>query len=216
VGEQLELQQKTPRTPIVSILLLINGAAFFLELLAPGFVIRHFALWPLGDVQMMEALPAQMVTGEFHLWQLLTYAFLHGSVWHLFLNMFVLWMFGMPVEAVWGRRLFIFYYLICVVGAAIVQLLVVSSGVQAGAPSLGASGGVFAILMAFGMLYPNQTVVLLFPPIPMKAKYFVVLIGIVQLMMGLSVSQTGVAYFAHLAGMVFGLLFIVVFRLRRR
>lgn len=214
--EQLEPPQKTSRTPIVSILLLINVVAFFLELLAPGFVIRHFALWPLGDVQMMEAVPAQMVTGEFHVWQLLTYAFLHGSVLHLFLNMFVLWMFGMPVEGVWGPRVFILYYLVCVVGAAIVQLLVVSSGVQPGAPSLGASGGVFAILMAFGMLYPNQVVVLLLPPIPMKAKYFVVLIGFVQLMMGLSASQTGVAYFAHLAGMVFGLLFIVVFRLRIR
>lgn len=141
----------------------------------------------------------------------LTYGFLHADASHLLINMFQLWMFGRDIERVWGPRRFALYYIVCVVGAGIVQLIV--AAVQGGAYStLGASGGVFGILMAFGLLFPNRQVMLLFPPIPMKAKYLVVLFGLFELFYGVSGYMPGVANFAHLGGMVFGFALIAYWR----
>lgn len=202
--------------PVVMLLLATNIIAYFV-LSAGGTDIglQHFALWPMAPESAME-LPAGVSPGSFQPWQLVTYAFLHGNLLHLLINMFVLWMFGGPIERTWGSSVFALYYFVCVIGAGVVQLLISSSGMMDPAPSLGASGGVFGILLAFGMLFPNQTVVLLIPPIPMKAKYFVILIGIVELIFGVTGTQQGVANFAHLAGLVFGFVFIMLFRGRLR
>lgn len=197
--------------PVVTSLLVANVVIFIALLGAPYLGLQHLALWPLGVETGMQ-MPPGMAAGEFRPWQLVTYAFLHGGLLHLFINMFVLWMFGSAMERAWGSSTFALYYGVCILGAGVVQLLMTSSGLTPAAPALGASGGVFAILLAFGMTFPNQVVVLLIPPIPMKAKYFVVLIGIVELVVGVTGTQQGVANFAHLAGMVFGLLFILALR----
>ncbi|WP_404369049.1 rhomboid family intramembrane serine protease [Marinobacter sp.] len=212
--EQQEIMARGP-IPVITTLLIANGLIFLALLSAPYAGMQHFALWPLTPTVDVP-LPPGVQPGSFMPWQLVTYAFLHGGLLHLFINMFVLWMFGGPLERAWGSRTFAFYYFFCIVGAGFVQLLVSSSGLGAAAPSLGASGGVFAILLAFGMKFPNQIVVLLIPPIPMKAKYFVVLLGALELFAGVFGTQQGVANFAHLAGMVFGLIYLSVFREQTR
>ena len=166
---------------------------------------QHFALWPLAS-----PFP------EFKVWQLLTYGFLHDmrTLSHLFFNMFGLWMFGRDLERMLGAQRFLTYYLTCVVGAGIVQLTVafVTGGIY---PTLGASGGVFGLLLLYGMTFPNRMVVLLFPPIPMKAKYFVLVFGLLELYLGVSGRTPGVANFAHLGGMLFGFLLLQFWRRRR-
>jgi membrane associated rhomboid family serine protease len=202
-------------TPVVTTLLLANGLMYLALLSAPYLGMEVLALWPLiepVDIQF----PPGVEPGEFHLWQLVTYAFLHGGLLHLFINMFVLWMFGGPIEREWGSPRFAAFYGFCILGAGVVQVMLSSIGVIPPAPSVGASGGVFAILLAFGMKFPNQIVVLLIPPIPMKAKYFVIFLGVFQLLAGVFGTQQGVANFAHLAGMLFGLVFILLFDPRRR
>lgn len=201
--------------PVIWLLLATNAIVFLLLMTAPQWGVQNFALWPLGPVELPEA-AANIQAGDFQVWQLVTHAFLHGGGLHLFINMFVLWMFGGPIEKTWGSKMFAVYYFVCIIGAGLVQLLVSSSGIAEARPALGASGGVFAILLAFGMMYPNQMVMLIIPPIPMKAKYFVILIGIVELIIGATGTQQGVANFAHLAGMVFGFLFIQMFRSQLR
>jgi membrane associated rhomboid family serine protease len=146
-------------------------------------------------------------------WQLLSYGFLHdpGNFAHLIFNMLALLMFGAPLEYVWGNRRFLTYYLTCVAGAGLCQLLVGSWAVMQGGsayPTIGASGGVFGLLLAYGMLFPNQRVMLLIPPIPMKARTLVFVYGAIELLLGFSGLQPGVAHFAHLGGMLFGYLLI--------
>ena len=130
---------------------------------------------------------------------------------HIFFNMFGLWMFGSPVEQTWGPRRFLFYYLVCIVGAGIVQLITaaISGGIY---PTIGASGGIFGILLAFGMLFPNRPVFLIFFPVPIPAKYMVVGYGLLELWAGVGGTQPGVANFAHLGGMLFGFLLILRWR----
>ena len=112
-------------------------------------------------------------------------------------------MFGRDIERLMGARRFLTYYLVCVVGAGIVQLI--AGVIQGyGVPTVGASGGVFGIFLAYGMAFPNRRIMLMFPPIPMPAKYFVILLGIFELTMGYSGASPGIANFAHLGGMVFG------------
>lgn len=197
--------------PVIDTLLVVNVIAFVWLLSAPYVGMQHFALWPMLPEDSIPT-PAGVPAGEFHFWQLLTYAFLHGGLLHLAINMFVLWMFGGPIERVWGSRVFAVYYFFCVVGAGAVQVTMTSIGLTPPAPSVGASGGVFAILLAFGMRFPDQYLILLIPPIPIKAKYFVILLGALQLFAGVFGTQAGVANFAHLAGMAFGLIFILAFR----
>lgn len=150
-------------TPVVQTLLILNGATFLLELYSGGRLIEVLALWPLGS-------SGTEVFGEsaarFYLWQLVTYSFLHGSVMHLLLNMYGLWLFGSRMEHVWGSQAFALYYFICVIGAGLVQLLVVTLGAREGGmyPTLGASGGVYGVLLAFGLTFPNERLILVFPP----------------------------------------------------
>jgi|SRR5690606_25102312 len=196
-----------PRLPKITQTLLIANVVLFLLQQLPqlGGMFTQLMLWPLGSQQAFLDSPG------FEPWQLLTYGFLHGSFGHLFFNMLALYMFGAPLEMTWGEKRFLTYYLVCVVGAGLCQLLVTGMFGEFN-PVLGASGGVFGLLLAFGMLFPNQRVMLLFPPIPMKARTFVIVFGAIELLLGFTGWQPGVAHFAHLGGMLFGWLLIRYWR----
>jgi membrane associated rhomboid family serine protease len=182
--------------PVIFALLISNALAYVATHLL-RMPVDGLALWPLGV--------------NFAPWQPVTYAFLHANEIHLFFNMFALWMFGRQIEYVWGSQRFLIFYFVTVVGAAIAQLIV--AAVQGGIyPTVGASGGVFGVLLAFGMLFPNQRVMLIFPPVILPAKYFVLIYGALELYFGVSGTSPGVAHFAHLGGMVFGWLLIVYWR----
>lgn len=189
---------------VIFALLIINGVVFALQQISPRFLMINFALWPAGPSN-----------SPFMPWQLVTYGFLHGNLMHIAFNMFALWMFGRELELIMGPRRFITYFLTCVIGAGFIQLIV--AGTQGGLyPTVGASGGVFGILLAYGLAFPNRTIMLLFPPIPMKAKYFVLVFGLLELYLGVSGSAPGVANFAHLGGMLFGFLLLRYWSRSRR
>jgi len=198
--------------PVTMALMIANVAIFLLQgALGGPFALADFMLWPMGGGEYNPASTAP----SFMPWQLLTYGFMHGSFTHLLFNMFALFMFGAPLEHTWGNRRFLTYFLVCIAGAGVLQLIVgwwVTSNGGAAYPTLGASGGVFGILLAYGMLFPNQRVMLLFPPIPMKARTLVILYGVAELFLGVSGLQPGVAHFAHLGGMLFGWLMIRYWR----
>ncbi|MGB3392578.1 MAG: rhomboid family intramembrane serine protease [Stenotrophomonas sp.] len=196
-----------PRLPTITKTLLIANVALFLLQMLPqtAGAFEQLMLWPLGSQEVNPYSPG------FEPWQLLSYGFLHGSFGHLFFNMLALFMFGAPLELTWGEKRFLTYYLTCVVGAGLCQLLVTAWAGEYN-PVLGASGGVFGLLLAYGMLFPNQRVMLLFPPIPMKARTFVIVFGAIELMLGFTGWQPGVAHFAHLGGMLFGWLLIRYWR----
>ena len=183
--------------PVTQSLIGINVIAFAAEGLLGTRWFADFMLWPVGV--------------DFAPWQILTYGFMHGSLTHLLFNMLALYMFGSDLENVWGQRRYLTYYLSCVVSAAIAQLLVtwIMGSMY---PTVGASGGVFGLLLAFGMLFPRRTVVLLIPPVPMPAWLFVTLYGLIELYLGITGSAAGVAHFAHLGGMVGGYLLIMYWR----
>lgn len=190
-------------------LLLINIAVFAVQSVTGPMLIGPFALWPPASPQFPGA-------PGFELWQVITYGFLHGGLNHLFFNMLALYMFGGEVEHLLGSRRYLQYYLACVVGAAIAQLIVVSSLDMPPVPTLGASGGVFGLLLAFGMAFPQRRIMLLFPPIPMPAWLFVTLYGVLELYLGVTGSGQGVAHFAHLGGMAAGYALLVFWRGRPR
>jgi len=198
-----------PRTPAgipnaIFALLVINGLVFALQQMDLRFMMVNFALWP-----------ATIERSPFMPWQLLTYGFLHGNLTHIAFNMFGLWMFGRELEVLMGSQRFLIYFLVCVIGAGVVQLVV--AAVQGGLyPTVGASGGVFGILLAYGMTFPNRIVVPLFPPIPMRARTFVIVYGLLELYLGVSGGAPGVANFAHLGGMLFGFLLLRRWSRRRR
>jgi membrane associated rhomboid family serine protease len=195
---------------VTRFLIAANILVFALQQFMGQVLIVKFALWPIGD---FFASDVQGPIG-FRPWQLVTSAFLHGGVAHLVLNMFALFMFGKEIERALGSTRFAALYGASVLTASLTQLLVVTAtgGVY---PTLGASGGVFGVLLAFGVLFPNQMVVLLFPPIPMRAKYFVALYGIVELFQGVLGTQAGVAHFAHLGGMLGAGIVLLAWRRRR-
>lgn len=186
--------------PATRAIIAANVVAFVLQQYFGDSMLRLFALWPLGTL--------------FAPWQLVTYAFLHGSIAHIFFNMFALFMFARPLEYFWGRARFSVFYLACVIAAAATQLL---TAALAGStePTLGASGGVFGLLLAFAMYFPRQRITLLFPPIPMPAWLFVTLYGVLELVLGVTNTEAGVAHFAHLGGMLGGALVILYWRARR-
>lgn len=204
-ARQLRQPQQSAVPNVIFALLVLNGLAFALQQYNPSFMVLNFGLWPTG-------VPAS----PFAPWQLLTYGFLHGDIMHIAFNMFALWMFGRELELLMGPQRFLTYYLTCVIGAGVIQLMVAKF--QGGLyPTIGASGGVFGILLAFGMTFPNRMIMLIFPPIPMRAKYFVVLYGLLELYLGVSGNAPGVAHFAHLGGMLFGFLLLQYWsRTRRR
>ncbi len=179
--------------------LLLAGtvAASLLAFATGGALFSWFALWPLG--------------GGFAPWQLATYALLHGGALHLAFNMYGLWMFGSELERLWGPRRLLQYYVVCVLVAGLVQL-VVASEAPVPYPTVGASGGLFGLLLGYAMLFPHRRLMLLFPPIPMPAWLFAVLFGLLELTLGVSGKTSGIAHFAHLGGMVGGWLMLRYWR----
>ena len=177
-----------PLPPVTKALMLICTAVFCVQLLLPVLPVDAlFALWPLGS-------------GRFWPWQVVSYAFLHGDMMHLFFNMLGLWMFGSELERLWGRNRYLQMLLASVIAAALVQLgFTLLTGSRA--PTVGASGGLFGLLLSYGMLFPNRVIMPLFPPIPMKARTFVMVFGGLELLFGLT-GGGGVAHFAHLGGML--------------
>jgi membrane associated rhomboid family serine protease len=192
--------------PVIKALLIANGLMWlFFGLFLPAltsqmsvFVIfrEYLELWPLGT--------------NFWPWQLITYMFLHGGFWHIFFNMLMLWMFGMELEYTWGSAKFLLYYMLCGIGAGIANLLVAPLLGQV-APTVGASGAVFGILIAFGMLWPDRPIYVYFL-LPIKAKYFIAASIGLELFTGVTGSSDGVAHVAHLGGAAVGFLFILTER----
>ena len=204
---------------VIFALLIANGVAFALQQVYGPFARYYLALWPIADgmyptyEQFLAAWPR--LAAPFEPWQLLTYGFLHANTTHIFFNMFGLWMFGRDLENLMGSKRFLIYFLVCVVGAGVIQLIV--AGVQGGLyPTVGASGGVFGILLAYGLTFPNRIVVPLFPPIPMRAITFVFIFGLLELYLGVSGGAPGVANFAHLGGMLFGFILLRYWKGQRR
>lgn len=196
--------------PVTKALLFVNIAMFLLQQIFDVPISDWLALWPI--------LPdAEVLSGNslFMPWQLVSYAFLHGEPMHLIFNMLALVMFGAQLEHLWGSRRYLIYFGVCVLGAGLCQLALASASVSQGGqiyPTIGASGGVFGLLLGYGMLFPNQRVMLLFPPIPMKARTLVIVYGVLELLLGFTGLQPGVAHFAHLGGMLFGGLLLLYWR----
>ncbi len=224
--------------PITKNLIIINFIVWLATLVLSsrtGFDIKRF-----GALHYFEA-------SDFNPVQLITYMFMHADFTHFFFNMFALFMFGTTIERTLGQKRFLFYYISCGLGAAIIQEitwyftwesiftmpLANQNGIsleemsqaiaQAQAMgynmpflnqllTVGASGAVYGILLAFGMIFPNQPIYMMFIPIPIKAKYFVIGYGAIELLYGLSMANDGVAHFAHLGGMLFGLLMIIYWK----
>jgi len=188
--------------PAIRTLLLINFVVFLCEPLGGGVLLKLFALWPPGS---------QL----FRPWQLITYAFLHGSWGHIIFNMLALFMFGRALELYWGAQRLVTYYLVCVLSAALTQLAV-QHGMGATEEVIGASGGVFGLLLAFAWYFPKALIISLPIPIPLPAWLFVPLYGLAELYYGVSGREQGVAHFAHLGGLAGGALCILYWRLRHR
>jgi membrane associated rhomboid family serine protease len=188
--------------PVTRALILINVALYLLEKVAGGFLLSHFALWPLGNEL-------------FRPWQLLTYAFLHDptNVFHLLLNMFALFMFGRSLEMYWGGRRFLTYFLICALVGGLTQLLITRLAPESGY-TVGASGGVFGVLLAFAWFFPRQKLIVLPIPIPLPAWFVVAAYAVIELFFGITGRQQSVAHFAHLGGMLGGILCIAYWRAR--
>lgn len=177
--------------------------------------LTDFSLW--GRYRLAMFFPT---SDYFRPFQIVTHMFMHADIGHLFFNMFAVFMFGPPLEATWGAKRFLFYYLLTGFGSVLLHTLVRGleiywfgeSMFAANVPSLGASGAVFGLLVGYGMLFPDNRIMLLFPPIPLKAKYFVLIYAAVELFMGLGNFNTGVAHYAHLGGALFGFLLILYWR----
>ncbi|HET7269068.1 MAG TPA: rhomboid family intramembrane serine protease [Oleiagrimonas sp.] len=197
--------------PVTRALLIANVAVYLLQQLFPLVITALFALWPWGTAGI-GATPHGTVEVGFHVWQLVTYGFMHGSITHIAFNMFALWMFGGPIERLFGQREFLIYYFTCVIVAGLCHELVVQFFTHGTAYTIGASGGVFGLLLAFGMMFPHERIMLIIPPIPMPAWVFVTGYGVLELVLGLMGAESNVAHFAHLGGMLGGFLLIEYWR----
>ena len=170
----------------------------------------------------------------YHWWQPLTHMFMHGGFWHLFFNMYTLFIFGTHLERIWGTRKFLLFYFVTGIGAAAVhtgvEWLQVQNWMAAAAdgslaaqnaihmlkmpPTVGASGAIYGVLMGYAMLYPDSVLTLIFPPISMKAKWFVLVFAAIELLTGVTGTGGGIAHFAHLGGLIFG--FILIWYWKKR
>jgi len=196
--------------PVTKALLIANALVFLMQqfLGDPAFV--SFMLWPLGS----GGDPTVPGVG-FGVWQLLTYGFLHGGWMHIFFNMLALFMFGAPLEYVWKQNRFLTYYLLCIVGAGLCQLAVGWWSMAHGSPAyptVGASGGILGLVLAYGLIFPTQKVMIFPIPFFMPARIAVVLIGAFALFAGATGTMPSVAHFAHLGGMATGWLMIRYWR----
>lgn len=189
-----------PLTPGVKYLLFICAGVFLLQHVAPRQVLLFFGLIPV------------LVWKKYFFWQLGTYIFLHGSFFHLLFNLFALWMFGCQLERQWGTKNFIKYFFVTGIGAGICYAIVMSGQLS---PVIGASGAIYGILLAYGLIFPNQMVYvwLLFP---MRARTFVIIFGAIELYASIAAPGGGIAHVAHLGGMLFGYIYINYMRILQK
>lgn len=203
---------------VVKNLLILNVLLFVATLVGYNFGVdfnRKFGLFYIGS-------------DYFHPYQFVTHMFMHGSFLHILSNMFALWMFGSRLENLWGPKRFLFFYFFCGLGAAVMHSFVTYADINYIAtpdeamlmlniPTVGASGAVFGVLLAFGMVFPNTQLMLLFPPIPIRAKFFVFFYALFELYAGISSFHGGsnIAHFAHLGGMLFGFILLKIWSKQR-
>lgn len=195
-------------------LIIINVIIFIATLINENFMISAFALF-------------YPTSPYFHWWQIVTHMFMHGGFWHIFFNMYTLMIFGVALERVWGSGKFLLFYMVTGLGAAlchnftihlqVADLLAAQDNMFAVArilrtPTVGASGAIYGVLLGYGMLYPNSILQLIFPPVALKAKWFVVIFAAIELLTGLLNTSDGIAHFAHLGGMLFGLILILIWK----
>lgn len=206
--------------PVTRNIIIINFLIWIISELSPDFMYEKFALfYPKSQY--------------FHWWQFVTHMFMHGGFWHVFFNMFTLYMFGSVLERVWGPKKYLLFYFVTGLGAAALhtgvewmQCLhwehIVNIGAAADAiaanrsiqalcmtPTVGASGAIYGLLLGYAMLFPDSRMTLLFPPITLKAKWFVLIFAVIELLTGVTGVGGGIAHFAHLGGMLFGLILIL-------
>ncbi|HHS96088.1 MAG TPA: rhomboid family intramembrane serine protease [Phaeodactylibacter sp.] len=185
-------------TEVTKILLIINVIVYFASSAILG-----------SNINAANFLAFHMPGTGFQPFQLVSHMFMHGNTSHLFFNMFGLYMFGPPLEMAWGPKRFLFYYFFAGFGALITHILLSLFMGSVPAPVVGASGALFGLLAGFGYLYPNQRILLLIPPIPMKAKYFVLIYAGIELFLGFGNMLSGIAHFAHVGGAFFGFLLML-------
>jgi len=205
--------------PVIKNLVIINSLVLLATYLTGDFMYEKFSLFYLESPL-------------FKPYQLVTHMFMHGGFMHLFFNMYALIIFGVALEQVWGSKKFFLYYMVTGLGAALLHSLVLYidassliNAVQAGdqiavqkldalmrTPTVGASGAVYGVLLAYGMLFPNNVLQLIFPPIALKAKWFVLIFGVIELALGVSNTGGNIAHFAHLGGMIFGYFLIIYWK----
>lgn len=221
-------------------IIIVNVLVMLVALMRESFMVEKFALW----------FPA---SPYFEWWQPVTHLFMHGSILHLFFNMYTLYIFGCVLERVWGAKKFLIFYFVTGLGAALVHMGVqwweysnaleavgltsaeaselsgdIATSIEMGAkyiptwsstlfvPTVGASGAIYGVLMGYAMLYPDSIMRLIFPPIAMKAKWFVLIFAGLELLLGMSASGTGIAHFAHLGGLIFGFILIMYWKKTRQ
>ncbi len=209
--------------PVVKNLLLINVIMYVITMITGNFMYENFALF-------------YFKSPFFKPFQLVTHMFMHGGFTHIFFNMYTLFIFGGVLERVWGSQKFLLYYFVTGIGAALLHLGVMYlqlqgyiADVNAGdfmaraniqallsTPTVGASGAIYGLLLAYGMLFPNNVMQLIFPPVALKAKWFVLIFGALELLLGLSGRGGNVAHFAHLGGMIFGFFLILYWKKNNR
>lgn len=209
--------------PVVKNLLLINVIMYVITMITGNFMYENFALF-------------YFKSPFFKPFQLVTHMFMHGGFTHIFFNMYTLFIFGGVLERVWGSQKFLLYYFVTGIGAALLHLGVMYlqlqgyiADVNAGdfmaraniqallsTPTVGASGAIYGLLLAYGMLFPNNVMQLIFPPVALKAKWFVLIFGALELLLGLSGRGGDVAHFAHLGGMIFGFFLILYWKKNNR
>lgn len=185
-------------------IIIVNAILFLATLINQDFMIRTFAMFP----------PQSPL---FRWWQIITHMFMHGGFWHILFNMYTLFIFGMVVERTIGTKKFLVYYFLCGLGAAALHLGVQSlTGTSLYVPTLGASGAVYGVLLAYAYLFPDNKLTLLFPPVTLSAKWMVLIFLAIELLTGITGTAEGVAHFAHLGGALMGWLLMIWWRKRGR
>jgi len=188
-------------TPVIKNLMIIMGAVFLLQMLVSRWFEYYLGLVPV------------LVWREYFLWQLFTYIFLHGDLFHILFNLFSLWMFGGELENYWGPKKFLFYFLFCGIGAGVCTVVLTPNSFI---PVIGASGAIYGILLAFAWLFPNRPILLMFFPVPIPAKYMVILFGFIELYSSRGGAGGGIAHLTHLGGLLFGFLYMAYPMIRQK